>query len=92
MICYAYPPPAVYGQTVYTNFRHGSGFPKTAVPSSEVDSLRDQADATGLFVAAGGELKCQINRAFSDAEVAPLMRWLETVRQAIIKYGLGTRA
>lgn len=82
----------IVGQTLYTNFHHGSGFPKTAVPSSEVDSLREQADATGLFIAAGRELKLHINRAFSDTEVAPLMQWLEAVRQAIVRYGPRTRA
>ena len=92
VVCYAYPPAAVYKQTLYTNFHHGSGFPKTAVPSSELDSLREQADATSLFVAAGRELKCHINRSFSDAETASLMGWLEAARQAIVKYGPGTRA
>lgn len=87
VVCYAYPPAAVYRQTLYTNFRHGSGFPKTAVPEEQVDSLRQRAEATDLFVEAGRELKCHIDRAFSDDEVSRLMQWLESVRQVIVKWG-----
>lgn len=87
VICYGYPPPAVFRQTLYTNFHHGSGFPKTAVPGAEIDSLRQRAEATGLFVQAGRELKCHIDRAFTGAEIDAIMRWLESARQAIMKYG-----
>lgn len=36
---------------------------------------------------AGRELKCPINRAFTDHEVDALVAWCESVAQAIVGHG-----
>jgi hypothetical protein len=61
---------------------------KTATPEEVIKALREKAQATGLFSRAGRELKCPINRAFSEPEVSALVGWIETVTEAIRKYGL----
>ena len=43
---------------------------------------------TGLFAPAGRDLKCLIDRAFSEDEVARLLAWCESVVQVIAEHGL----
>lgn len=88
-VCYGYPIGAVYKQSVYTTMAgQGSMTSKTAVPEDIIKELRGRAQATGLFSPAGRELKCPINRSFSEAEVSALLGWIEAVAEAIRKYGL----
>ena len=89
-VCYGYPPNSVYKQSLYTALGDGPGGVKrkTAVPDQTNQSLREQAEATGLFVSAGQELKCHISRKLTKSEVGSLLKWCESVEQAIRKYGL----
>jgi len=61
----------VYRQSIYTN-RAGINS-VTQVPDGEIAQLRKQVEATGLFRQAGRELKCLIDRAMTDQEIAALI-------------------
>ncbi len=88
-ICYGYPKGSVYKQSVYTAIAGpGSMSIKTAVLEEVVKALRTKAQSTGLFSPAGRELKCPINRTFSEAEISALLGWIEAVAEAIREYGL----
>jgi hypothetical protein len=88
-VCYGYPIGAVYKQSVYTTMAgQGSMTSKTAVPEDVIKELRRKAQSTGLFSPAGRELKCPINRSFSEAEISGLLSWIEAVAEAIREYGL----
>ena len=89
LVCYAYPPAAVFKQTLYTALHRRSGIRrKTNVPAEAIDRLRHEAEATGLFAPAGHELKCLIDRAFTDDEVEKLVAYCASVKQAIEEHGL----
>ena len=89
VVCYAYPPAAVFKQTLYTALRDRAGIErKSRAPAEAVDRLRNAAEATRLFAPAGRELKCLIDRAFTDDEVDALVAWCESVAQAILEHGL----
>jgi hypothetical protein len=88
-VCYGYPVGAVYRQSVYTAMvGHGGMTSKTAVPEEVIKNIRTKAEATGLFSPAGRELKCLINRNFTDAEISALLSWIDVVAEAIKQYGL----
>lgn len=88
-VCYGFPVNAVFKQSVYTAMCGQGGMTKkTAVPDEAIKQLGEKAQATGLFVPARGELKCPINRAFSEHEVSGLLSWIEAVAEAIKRYGL----
>ncbi len=88
-IFYCYPPAAVYKQSIYTTFMRPGGIGvKTAVPEDEVKKLWSKAEATGLFRRAGRELRCSVDRAFTEAETADILSWCEQAAAAIVKYGL----
>ena len=86
VICYAYPPKSAYKQTLYTALYDRSGIPKTGAPEDVVSQLRDSAEVTGLFTRAGRELKCVVDRAFTDDEVDKLVEWCESVELAITEH------
>ncbi len=89
VVGYAYPPGSFYKQTFYTALRERAGIQrKTAAPSGEIESLQRDAEATGLFVPAGRELKCRVDRPLAVSEMDALVAWCESVEQAIAKYGL----
>lgn len=88
-ICYGYPVGSVYKQVLYTAFRGpGSMARKTSVPEDVCSTLWDKAKSTGLFIPAGREMKCMINRRLSDEEISSLLGWFEAVTEVIKKYGL----
>ena len=62
---------------------------RTQVPDDELTRLRSKAEATGLFLPApaGDELRCSIDRAFTDAEIGKILAWCEEVAVAIAKHG-----
>ena len=89
VVCYAYPPGAVFKQTFRTALRDVGGVErKTATPETVIESLGQQAYETGLFTRAGREFKCHISRAFTVAEMDALVVWCESVEQAILMHGL----
>lgn len=88
-ICFVYPPDSVYKESVYTGIKGPGGMlSKTAVPENVADGLLSQAEATGLFRPAGHELKCTVDRKFSEEEISSVISWCEAVAQAIKKHGL----
>lgn len=77
-VCFGYPPDAVYRQTLYTAaFRKGSPFDKLDVTEDFALATLEAARATGLFEPAGRELKCVIDREFSQEEIASLLAWIK---------------
>jgi hypothetical protein len=88
-VCYGYPNGSVYRQSVYTTMAgQGSMTSKTAVPEDVIKTLRAKAMSTGLFRPAGRDLKCPVNRTFTESEISALLTWLEDVAEAIRQYGL----
>ena len=83
VVCYAYPPGSVYRQSLYTALRDRAGIQKTGATAESIEQLRGSAEATGLFTPAGRDLKCLIDRAFTDEEVEKLVAWCELVERAI---------
>ncbi len=88
VVCYAYPPGSVYKQTLWTALHDSAGIPKTGAPAESVERLQDSAEATQLFTPAGRDLKCLIDRAFTDSELDKLVAWCESVEQVILEHGL----
>ena len=86
-IFFCYPPDAVYKQSIYTTLMRGGMSTKTQVPDAEMGRLRSAAEGTGLFQPAGRELKCLIDRAFTEEEVDKILAWCEEVAATIAKYG-----
>ena len=75
-VCFVYPPDSVYKQTLRTTLRDRGGVEKkSAVPEDEIQALWKQAEATDLFVPAGRDLKCQINRSLTEPEIESLVQW-----------------
>ncbi len=89
VVCFGYPPDSVYKQSVYTVMAgRGNLLSKVEPPEDVVQSLFSEALATGLFQPAGRELKCLINRGFSEDEMTSLTDWCEKVAEVIRRYGL----
>ena len=86
-VCTVGLPDSRFGQAFWTSL--GSeywGIRKTGAPAEVVEQLWGKAEQTGLFVSAGKELKCAIDRVFTDDEVNALVAWCESVEQAIRKH------
>jgi hypothetical protein len=91
LLCY--PPAAVFKQSIYTTLMgHGGVSTKTQVPDDEIKKLWGKAEATGLFQPAGHELRCSIDRAFTDEEVSKILAWCNEMAAVITKYGLKERS
>lgn len=80
-ICYGYPPDCRYGQSIYTALS-GAGcilsVGVVAEPEIFANEVANVTLATGLFQPHGRtDLKCFINREFSEAEIASLLSWIE---------------
>ena len=88
VICKVYPLGSVFTQTIYTALHDRAGIQKTGAPAEAVRRLRNSAETTGLFTPAGRDLKCAIDRAFTDDEVDKLVAWCESVELAIAQHGL----
>ena len=88
-VCYAYPPNSVYKQSLYTAFGgSGSIKSKVAVPEEAIHDIQVKAQNTGMFTAAGQDVKCLINRSLTDDEVCSLLSVCKSIADAIQKYGL----
>ncbi len=88
-VCFVYPPDSVYRQTLRTAMRDIGGVTrKSAVAEDRIAALWRQAEATGLFVPAGRDLKCRITRPLTEQEIESLVRWCESVEAAVREYGL----
>ena len=78
-VCFGYPPAATYRQSVYTNIGKAGIATKVDIPEEITHRLRESARATGLFQPAGTELKCMVDREFTDEEVDRLIGWVREV-------------
>jgi len=88
-VLFGYPPGSVYKQSIYTTLMGRGGISmKTAVPEDEVKKLWSAAQATGLFRPAGHELRCSIDRSFTESEMDMLLSWCQEIAAMIMKYGL----
>ena len=88
VVCYCFPPTSVYKQSLYTALRDRAGIRRKAgAPDEVIDRLWQAAEVTGLFIPAGRELKCVIDRKFATDEVDALVAWCESVEQAIVGQG-----
>jgi hypothetical protein len=88
-ICFGYPPNSVYNQSLYTAvLGRGGLLSKADASQNTAQSLLSAAQETGLFRPAGRELKCLINREFSESEITSLLRWSEKVAETIETHGL----
>ena len=92
VVCYVYPPKSVYKQSFCAALRDNAGIQKkTDAPAEAVDELSKSAEATGLFTPAGRDLKCLVDRKFTDDEVKALVAWCESVERAIVQHGASAR-
>ena len=88
-VCYGYPPHAVFKQSIYTALVGQGGLvSKIRAPEELVQSVRSEAEATGLFQPAGREIKCVIDRALSEDELEALLGWVEKVAVTVEECGL----
>ena len=88
-VFFCYPPRSVYRQSIYTTLMGRGGISmKTVVPENEVRRLWDKALAIGPFRRAGRELKCSIDRAFTESEIGELLSWCQEAATTIAQYGL----
>ena len=85
-VLFGYPPTAAPKQTIYTNLSAIST--KTQVPEDEISRLSSKAEATGLFRAAGRDLRCSIDRVFTGDEIGSILSWCEETAAIIAKHGL----
>ena len=78
-VCSAYRPRSWAGQCIWTDFKALQS--KATVPEDVVATLKQRAQATGLFAPAGniGELRCRIVRRLSEDERDALIAWLREV-------------
>jgi len=88
-VCFGYPPHCVFRQSIYTALV-GRGGLLSKVDASEAvaQELLSAAQETGLFQAAGRELKCIIDRALAEEEIDLLISWCEKTASIIKKHGL----
>ena len=88
-VCFAYPPNSVYKQSLYTAFGgSGSIRSKVAVPEEVIHDIKEKAQTTGMFMSAGQDVKCLIDRSLTDDEVSSLLSVCKSIADAIQKYGL----
>ncbi|MGA9059190.1 MAG: endonuclease NucS domain-containing protein [Terriglobia bacterium] len=87
-VYFCYPPDSMYKQSIYTRLKGQGGVStKTQLPGDEITRLWSKAEATGLFLPAGHELRCSIDRVFTDEEIGKLLAWCDEVAATIAKYG-----
>ncbi len=87
--CFGYPPHCVFRQSVYTALvGRGGLLSKVDVSEDIAQELLSAAQETGLFQAAGRELKCIVDRALADEEVSMLISWCEKTTSIIKEHGL----
>ena len=88
-VCFAYPPNSAYKQSLYTAFGGaGSIRSKVAMPDEVINDIKDKAQTTGMFMSAGQDVKCLIDRSFTNDEVNSLLNVCESIASAIQEYGL----
>jgi len=88
-VCFGYPPHCVFRQSVYTALVGRGGLVgKVDVSEDVAQELLSSVQETGLFQAAGRELKCVIDYALSEDEMNLLISWCEKTAGIIKERGL----
>ena len=87
-IYFCYPLTSAPKQSIYTN-RAAIGS-RSLVPEDEIVKLWNEAEATGLFKPAGkmGDLRCSIDRSFTEPEIGKILSRCAAVAHAIRECGL----
>ena len=89
VVCFGYPPNSVFKQSLYTGIvGRGGLLSKINASDKDAESMLLFARKTGLFQKAGSELKCIINREFSEVEMESLLNWVEKMAVTIRELGL----
>ena len=88
-LCYACSPLSKkYGQSLCTALGSDHwGIRTTGPPAEVVGQLWKEAEQTRLFEASGIDLRCHIDRTFTDVEVDALIAWCESMAKAIREHG-----
>ena len=85
---FGYPPASPFKQCIRLTPNPPGGMrKKTQVPEDEIGKLWSKAVATGLFQRVGEELRCPIERVFTDEEIGKIIAWCEEVAATIAKHG-----
>ncbi len=88
-VCFGYPPHSVFKQSIYTALLGRGGLlSKINAPDTVPHDILSDAKKTGLFQPAGNELKCLINRPFSEDEIGKIVSWCKNSVDVIRSYGL----
>ena len=88
-VAYGFPPNSLNKQSVYTAFGGAGNIRlKTAVPDKIIQSIKDKAVATGLYVPAGQDVKCLIDHKLTDNELLSILELCESIAAAIREHGL----
>ena len=58
------------------------------MPDEVIGDTKAKAQNTGLFMEAGQDVKCLIDRSLTDDEVNSLLNVCDSIATAIKKYGL----
>ncbi len=66
-ICFGYPPGCVYSQSIYTGFTYIER--KVENADDIITQFCQELESTGLFIPAGSESKCVIDRQLSDDQI-----------------------
>lgn len=75
-VCFGYPPHSVFKQSIYTALLGRGGLlSKIDAADTVPQRILSEAKKTGLFQPAGNELKCIIDRPFSEEEIDKILSW-----------------
>ncbi len=87
--CFGYPP---NNQSLSTGFfRPGGLSSKVNIPPEIIQTLYAETYAINLFQPAGRELKCQVNRSFSESEIDQLISCFQRITTIINHYELNDK-
>ncbi|MDE0068824.1 MAG: endonuclease NucS [Caldilineaceae bacterium] len=88
-VFFAYPPNSVFKQSLYTAFGGaGSIKSKVSMPIEVINDIKEKAQTTGIFMPAGQDVKCLIDRSLTNVEVNSLLNVCELIAFAIQECGL----
>ena len=85
-ICDCYPAAAGFGQTLYTTFSRIG--PRIAGSEEIIAAFREKAERTGLFVPAGGEIKCVIESPLTKEQLQQLADFFLDLAKQMEQHGL----
>jgi hypothetical protein len=69
-VCFCYPPGCVYNQSIYTGFTYIER--KLENVEDMISQFYRELEVTGLFVSAGSEYKCIIDRQLGTDQITKI--------------------